>query len=147
MLKKILIILLSMIIALSNTGCDKKRTYLSSDTKFRIERYERYNSLNYYQYYKKDNRIIYFAGDIKEFYIIDGKEITLKKYIKSYKSISDSINNITEKMDEKDELNDGGSIIYKSKDLNLAITVCKSLSGNKNIYFNDYNQYEETMCK
>ena len=38
--------------------------------------------------------------------------------------------------------------IYKSKDLNLTITVCNTLDNNKDIYFDNYeSEFEEIMCK
>ena len=45
-----------------------------------------------------NGRIIHFVGDIKEFYIIDDKDTSLKEYVATtYQTVEDSINSIIEK--------------------------------------------------
>ena len=52
-----------------------------------------------------------------------------------------SIKDITDKMNLKDTLNDGGTQIYQNND--YYITKCNTLNGNKNIYISD----KEEECK
>ena len=115
----------------------------------KIKKFDHYDSSKYYEYCKMDDRIIYFDGSIKEIYIIDEKEVSLKEYISTtYQTLDDSIKHITENMDKIVTLRDGGTTIYKSKSLDLTVTTCNTTNKNKDIYFSDYKStFNETMCK
>lgn len=120
-----------------------------ANDKIKIEKFDHYDSNKYYEYCKMDDRIIYFDGSIKEIYIIDEKEVSLKEYISTtYQTLDDSIKHITENMDKIVTLRDGGTTIYKSKSLDLTVTTCNTTNKNKDIYFSDYKStFNETMCK
>lgn len=120
-----------------------------ANNKIKIEKFDHYDSNKYYEYCKMDDRIIYFDGSIKEIYIIDEKEVSLKEYISTtYQTLDDSIKHITENMDKIVTLRDGGTTIYKSKSLDLTVTTCNTTNKNKDIYFSDYKStFNETMCK
>ena len=120
-----------------------------ANNKIKIEKFDHYDSNKYYEYCKMDDRIIYFDGSIKEIYIIDEKEVSLKEYISTtYQTLDDSIKYITENMDKIVTLRDGGTTIYKSKSLDLTVTTCNTTNKNKDIYFSDYKStFNETMCK
>lgn len=120
-----------------------------ANNKIKIEKFDPYDSNKYYEYCKMDDRIIYFDGSIKEIYIIDEKEVSLKEYISTtYQTLDDSIKHITENMDKIVTLRDGGTTIYKSKSLDLTVTTCNTTNKNKDIYFSDYKStFNETMCK
>lgn len=124
---------------------------VTSNSNFKIKRYNISNDVKYNEYYKNQERIIYFAGNIEEFYILDkdDNEITLKNYItKTNQTFDDSIKAITDKLDMILIAKDGGTTIYKLEQLDLTMIVCNTLEGNKNIYIDGYNkQFDETMCK
>lgn len=114
----------------------------TSNMYFKIERYNVYDSIKYYPYDEYDEGTIYFAGDIKEFYIILDKTVSLKEYmLSSDKGFFDHIKFITDKLD-KEELSDGTKV-YSSKELDVSITVCNTKT--KNIYFDRY-QSEKIVC-
>lgn len=158
MKKGILTILLCGVIVLGLTGCNtnneqkednKKEEKSTMSMNLKIKRYENYDTIKFYPYYTKDERVIYFAGDIEEFYVFGDENINLKDYITdSDQTLDNSINSIIEKIDKIYELDDGGTAIYKSKDLDLTITVCNTLDNNRDIYFDNYNSnFDKTMCK
>ena len=77
------------------------------------------------QNYTKDERIIYFARDIEEFYVFGDENINLKDYITdSDQTLDNSINSIIEKFDKIYELDDGGTAVYKSKDTEIVFLFC-----------------------
>lgn len=119
------------------------------NNKIKIEKFEQYDSNKYYEYCKMDDRTIYFDGSIKEIYIIDEKEVSLKEYVSTtFQTLDDSIKHITKNMDKIVTLRDGGTTIYKSKSLDLTVTTCNTTNKNKDIYFSDYKStFNETMCK
>ena len=101
-------------------------------------------------YYTLDNRTIYLASNLKEFYIKDeDKNITLKTYLSTtFQTLDDGIKNITDKLELKDTLKDGGTRIYKSKDKDITMIVCNTTKNDKNILIGDYSiEYKEDYCK
>lgn len=124
---------------------------ITSNSNFKIKRYNISNDVKYTEYYKNQERTIYFARNIEEFYILDKDDngITLKNYItKTNQTFDDSIKTITDKLDMILIAKDGGTTIYKLEQLDLTMIVCNTLEGNKNIYIDRYNkQFDETMCK
>lgn len=129
----------------------KKSPVTTSNVDFKIKRYNMSNDIKYNVYYENQERSIYFAGDIEEFYILDeyNNQTPLKDYItETYQTFDDSIKSITDKLDKYAMLKDGGTTIYKSKQLDLTMTVCNTINGNKDIYIDGYyKEFEETMCK
>ena len=107
------------------------------------------NSEKIKEYFTFNDRKIYFTGNIKEFYVVDGETMILKSYISNVnQSLDDSIKNITDKLDAVDMLKDGGTKIYKSKDKDMTIITCKTLDSSKDIYIGDYSmKHESSMCK
>lgn len=117
---------------------------------FYITKPKHYDSIKYNDYYNTNDRTIYLAGNIEEFYIVnEKKKETLKDYISlTYQTFDDSIKSITDKLDIKDILKDGGTTLYKSKEKDLTMIVCKTIAGNNDIYIGDYSiEYEQSMCK
>lgn len=117
---------------------------------FYIYKPEFHNDIKFNDYYKNNDRTIYLAGNIEEFYIVnEGNKDTLKNYIsQTYQTFDDSIKSITDKLDKKDILKDGGTTIYKSREKDLTMVVCKTIDGNKDVLIGDYSmEYEQDMCK
>lgn len=127
----------------------KEDPVTTSDVNFKIKRNNTHDKNKYYEYYKNNDRTIYFASDIEEFYITNENDMTLKNYIKStYQTFDDSIKSITNKLNKIAIIKDGGTTIYKSKELNLTMITCNTIEGNKDIYIDNYNtDINETMCK
>ena len=110
------------------------------------------NTIKFNEYLTRDEgRIVYLAGNMNDFYVkdSDSKKVKLKDYAKTWQTIDDIIKHIIEKYDLANELNDGGTKIYKSNEDNATIVVCNTTLGNKDIFIGDYNmQFDnESMCK
>ena len=92
--------------------------------------------------------ILDLAGNINQFYVVDGKTMTLKEYISNNNgTLDDSIKKITDKLELTGALYDGGTTIYKSKDKDVTLISCKQMDGNKNIYIGDYSlEYTDDLC-
>ena len=91
----------------------------------------------------------YLAGNIGEFYIKDqDKDITLKTYLSTaYQTLDDGIKNITDKLELTVTLKDGGTKIYKSKNKDITMIVCRTTKNDKNILIGDYSmEYTEGDC-
>ena len=118
---------------------------------FYILKPESHDDIKFNDYYKISDRTIYLAGNIEEFYVIPENDIkiTLKHYMSNIcETFDESIKSITDKLDKKDILKDGGTTIYKSKDKDITMIVCKTIDGNKDIFIGDYSlEYEQNMCK
>lgn len=118
-------------------------------TDFYITKLELQNGIRFNDYYENNNRKIYLAGNIEEFYIKDQDgDITLKKYLSTaYQTFDDGIKHITDKLDKFATYLDGGTTVYKSKGKDITLIVCNKLYGNKNIYIGDYSLgYTDDMC-
>lgn len=117
--------------------------------KFEIKKTDIYNSIKYNKYYEYSDRIIYFKPYIEEFYIYNDNKMTLSDYIsKTYQTLYDSIQSITDQMDLEATFRDGGTKLYKSKVRDISIVVCNKVTGNKDIYVGDYSMnYESDMCE
>lgn len=126
-------------------------TTSTSELDFYISKSENHNSIKFNDYYKISDRTIYLSGNIDEFYVIPEKEtkITLKLYMSNIcETFNDSIESITNRLDKKSILKDGGTTIYKSKKKDITMIVCKTIEGNKDIFIGDYSmEYEQDMCK
>ena len=90
--------------------------------------------------------------NIEEFYVMpeDDTKVTLKHYMSNIcETFDESIKSITDNLDKKDILKDGGTTIYKSKDKDITMIVCKTIDGNKDIFIGDYsmNFDSDSMCK
>lgn len=108
------------------------------------------NTNKYNVYLEKDGKLIYLSSVLEEvYYVNDNSKIPLKDYIsKSYQTTNDSIKHITNLLDYVDTYKDGGSILYRSKEYNIALLKCNTLDGNTDIYIGDYSMnYEQNMCK
>ncbi len=109
-----------------------------------------HNDIRFNSYYTVDNRTIYLAGNIEEFYIVDsGSKMTLKYYISNAnQTFNRSIQTITDKLELKNTLNDGGTKIYKSKEKDITMIVCNTTKNDRNIFIGDYSiEYTEGDCK
>lgn len=126
-------------------------TTSTSELDFYISKSENHNSIKFNDYYKINDRTIYLSGNIDEFYVIPEKDtkITLKLYMSNIcETFNDSIESITNRLDKKSILKDGGTTIYKSKKKDITMIVCKTIEGNKDVFIGDYSmEYEQDMCK
>ncbi|MBO5121242.1 MAG: hypothetical protein J6C28_06135 [Bacilli bacterium] len=119
---------------------------------FYISKPETHDDIKFNDYYKISDRTIYLAGNIEEFYVMpeDDTKVTLKHYMSNIcETFDESIKSITDNLDKKDILKDGGTTIYKSKDKDITMIVCKTIDGNKDIFIGDYsmNFDSDSMCK
>ena len=66
--------------------------------------------------------------------------MTLKTYLSTANiTFENGIKNITDKLELKDTLNDGGTKIYKSKEKDITIMVCNTTKNDKNVLIGDYS--------
>ena len=116
---------------------------------FYLTKPEIHNDIRFNDYFTFENRKIYLAGNINQFYVVDGSTMILKEFISNYnRSLDDSIKMITDKLEQTGALFDGGTTIYKSEDKDITLITCNKLSGNKNIYIGDYSlEYTDDMCE
>lgn len=117
---------------------------------FHIIKPQVHNDIRFNEYYTADNRTIYLAGNLEEIYVIDnGNKMTLKYYISNTNRTFDrSIETITNKLELKDTLKDGGTKIYKSKEKDITIIKCNTLKNDKNIFIGDYSmEYTDGDCQ
>ncbi len=115
---------------------------------FYLTKPEIHNDIRFNDYFTFENRKIYLARNINQFYVVDGKTMTLKEYISNNNgTLDDSIKKITDKLELTGALYDGGTTIYKSKDKDVTLISCKKMDGNKNIYIGDYSlEYTDDLC-
>lgn len=124
--------------------------YTTSSFDFYITKPQVHNDIRFNGYYTADNRTIYLAGNLGEFYIKEqDNDITLKTYLSTaFQTFDDGIKHITDKLELKDTLRDGGTKIYKSKDKDITMIVCNTTKNDKNILIGDYSmEYTEGDCK
>lgn len=117
---------------------------------FYITKPEQHNDIRFNDYYTADNRTIYLAGNIGEFYIKEqDKDITLKTYLSTaFQTFDDGIKSITDKLELKETLKDGGTKIYKSKDKDITMIICNTTKNDRNIFIGDYSmEYVNGDCK
>ena len=119
------------------------------DFDFYIKKTQTHNDIRFNDYLTFSDRKIYLAGNIGEFYVVDGKTMILKEYISNAnRTMDDSIKSITDKLELKDTLKDGGTKIYKSKDKDITMIVCNTTKNDRNILIGDYSmEYTEGDCK
>ena len=127
----------------------KEDPVTTSNVNLKIKRNNIHDKNKYYEYYKNNDRTIYFASDIEEFYVTNENDTTLKNYItNTYQTFDDNIKSITNRLNKIAIIKDGGTTIYKSKELDLTMITCNTIEGNKDIYVDNYNtNISETMCK
>ena len=114
---------------------------------FYLTKPEIHNDIRFNDYFTIENRKIYLAGNINQFYV--ESTMILKEFISNYnRSLDDSIKMITDKLEQTGALFDGGTTIYKSEDKDITLITCNKLSGNKNIYIGDYSlEYTDDLCE
>ena len=120
-----------------------------NDFDFYITKPETHTDIRFNDYCTVENRTIYLAGNIGEFYIKDqDKDITLKTYLSTaYQTLDDGIKNITDKLELTVTLKDGGTKIYKSKNKDITMIACNTTKNDKNILIGDYSmEYTEGDC-
>ena len=109
------------------------------------------NGNKFNNYLERDGKKVYVASNIKEIYYNDVKnKYILKDYIQNtWQNVDDSISHLINYLSLVGELNDGGTQIYKSKEYDITIVKCNTVSGNKNYYIGDYgmNFDNNSMCK
>ncbi len=117
---------------------------------FYITKPQIHNDIRFNNYYTFDNRTIYLAGNLEEFYIKEqDKDITLKTYITTtLQTFDESIKHISDKLELKDTLKDGGTKIYKSEDKDITMIICNTINNDRNIFIGDYSmEYTDGDCK
>ena len=121
-----------------------------NDFDFYITESENHNDIRFNDYYTADNCTIYLAGNLGEFYIKDqDNDITLKTYLSTaFQTLDDGIKHITNKLELKETLKDGGTKIYKSKNKDITMIVCNTTKNDRNILIGDYSmEYTEGDCE
>lgn len=124
--------------------------YTTLNFDFYINKLQDQNNIRFNDYYTSNNRTIYLANNIGEFYIKEQeKNITLKTYLSTaFQPFDDSIKHITDKLELKSTLKDGGTKIYKSKEKDITMIVCNTLKKDRNILIGDYSMnYTEGDCE
>lgn len=125
--------------------------YTTSSSKIEVIKPTFQNDNKFNIYLERDNRTIYLSSSLEEVYYTDNDtKMSLKEYIsKSYQTTDDGIKHLTDIMDNTETFRDGGTKIYKSKDYDITIIKCNTVSGNHNYYIGDYAMQfdDETMCK
>lgn len=116
---------------------------------FYLSKPEMHNNIRFNDYITYEDRKIYLAGNINQFYVVDGSTMILEEFISNYnRSLEDSIKMITDKLELVGTLKDGGTTIYKSKDKDVTLISCKKIGGNNNIYIGDYSlEYTDDLCE
>ncbi len=117
---------------------------------FYLTKPEIHNNIRFNDYFTIENRKIYLAGNINEFYVKDlDANITLKTYLSTtYQTLDDGIKHITDKLDKVETYRDGGTTVYKSKDKDVTLISCKKIGGNNNIYIGDYSlEFTDDLCE
>lgn len=120
------------------------------DFDFYVTKPQMHNDIRFNDYYTSNNRTIYLAGNLGEFYIKEqDKDITLKTYLSTaFQTFDDGIKHITDKLELKDTLRDGGTKIFKSKDKDITMIVCNTTKNDRNILIGDYSmEYTDGDCK
>lgn len=119
------------------------------DFDFYIKKPQVHNDIRFNDYLTFSDRKIYLAGNIEQFYVVDGKTMILKEYISNAnRTMDNSIKSITDKLELKDTLRDGGTKIYKSKDKDITMIVCNTTKNDRNIFIGDYSmEYMDGDCK
>ena len=116
---------------------------------FYLTKPEIHNDIRFNDYFTFENRKIYLAGNINQFYVVDGSTMILKEFISNYnRSLDDSIKMITDKLEQTGALFDGGTTIYKSEDKDITLITCQKIGGNNNIFIGDYSlEYTDDLCE
>ena len=105
----------------------------------------------YTKYQELSDRIIYFANDA---YALDTKtkeyiEKTIFDYMlrSDNKKFDEIIESISKNMKEEYFLYDGGTGVYRNKDMTMI--VCRTLDGNKDVYFGNSSMDfdDDVMCE
>ncbi len=116
---------------------------------FELIKSNTHNDIKFNEYYYNEIQKIYISSNIKEIYLIDYNKTkySLKWYSSNVnQSLNQTIESITNTMEKKDSLFDGGTIIYKSKLKDATIIVCNTLEENKDIYIGDYQMNYTNQC-
>ncbi len=124
--------------------------YTASEFDFYLSKSENHNAIRFNNYYHTNDRTIYLAGNIDNFYIVsEGAKDTLKSYISlTYQTFDNSIQSITEQLTFISSFDDGGTAIYKSEEKDITMIVCHTLNGNQDVYIGDYSlKFEQSMCE
>ena len=135
--------------SLSTKKCEYYNGNRVSDIEVKKTENQNLNKFNIYL--EKDSRIIYLSSLLEEVYLNKNEnKITLKDYIsKSYQTLDDSINHVTDSMMKTETLRDGGTIIYKNEIFDITLVKCNTTKGNKDIFIGDSKMKfdYESMCK
>ena len=146
MKKKILCIMICSILVLEITGCGKEDKELKSTNWVLTKTNNCKNKAT--EYYKSYNRKVYFVciDEIKK-----NEDMTLKYYFQNVNQTFDrSIEELTHNLELKEIYKDGGTKIFKSK--NMTMIVCHHEKAdyniNQDIYIGDEKlEFDETYCE
>lgn len=144
-------ILAIMLLLIATTGCNNSNLTVNEygvpDLKddFKLNTKES-NECEYEikKYYNENEQKVYLACLDEVTLNIDNLEISLKNYLKDY-GINNGIEGITKKLEMKDALNDGGTIIYwdgettKYSNNGITIVKCNTVHGNNDVYIGNAN--------
>lgn len=94
------------------------------------------------RYYQNESRNLYLVG-IDE--VETNKNMNLQELLDK-QGFETVLNNILERMEQKDIYKDGGTKLYQKDD--IKILLCNTIDGNKDVYIGDNSlTYEDNFCK
>ena len=124
--------------------------YTTLNSKIQVVKSIMQDTNKFSKYLEKEEKTIYLSSSLDDvYYILNNKVITLKDYLSNtYQTLDDGMEKVISIVEYFDSLNDGGTKIFKSKNYDITIIKCNTLSKNYDYYIGDYNlQYNEFMCK
>ena len=98
-------------------------------------------------------RKLYYSTRGQDFYTYCLDEVYVRENgnrdrLDDYLYINGNIDDLITSFDIESEYWDGGSILYKNKDMGMAILMCHTVDKNNDVYIGPYDmKYEETFCK
>lgn len=122
----------------------------NNNKKIEVVKNEIQNLNKFNVYLERDKRTIFISSALKEVYLIGEVKDTLKNYISTtWQTTDDGMNKITDLLNNTEILRDGGTKIYKSKEYDITIIKCNTISGNRDYFIGDYNMSfdNDFMCK
>ena len=124
--------------------------YTTLNSKIQVVKSIMQDTNKFSKYLEKEEKTIYLSSSLDDvYYILNNKVITLKDYLSNtYQTLDDGMEKVISIVEYFDSLNDGGTKIFKSKNYDITIIKCNTLSKNYDYYIGDYNlQYNEFMYK
>lgn len=96
---------------------------------------------------------LYYSLDEQDFYTYCLNDVYVRKngYRKrlvDYLKANGNIDDLISSFNIESQYWDGGSVLYKNKDMNMAILMCNTVDKNRDVYIGPYDMgYETSFCK